>query len=98
MVKKALIIFACLLTLIIVISIIISLVNLKPVEFQRVVVYEKETMAMKSTSMNASVSDAADDIPLLSNLLEHEKTIMISSIFIVIIFALLFYGAKRSKS
>ena len=98
MVKKALIIFACLTAIIIVVSIIVSIVNSKPLEYQSVVAYDKNTMAMKPAPVYANVDDASDDIPLLSDLIRHDRLIMISSIFVVLLFALLFYGAKRSKS
>ena len=99
MVKKALIIFASLTAIIIVVCIILSIVNSKPIEFQSVVSFENGEVVMKSSSASASVSNVSNgDIPILSTLLNHEKAIMISSIFIILLFAVLFYGAKRSKS
>ena len=97
MAKKAFIIFACLIAVIVIASIIISLVNYKPVEFQCVVSYENETTTMLSAPLYANAYDATNDIPLLSSLIRHEKIIMVASIFIILIFALLFYGAKRSR-
>ncbi len=97
MAKKAFIICACLIAVIVVASIIISLVNLKPVEFQCVVSYENETTTMISAPLYANVNDVSNDIPLLSSLIRHDRIIMVSSIFIILIFALLFYGAKRSR-
>ena len=90
-------IFLILIAVIVVASIIISLVNLKPVEFQCVVSYENETTTMISAPLYANVNDVSNDIPLLSSLIRHDRIIMVSSIFIILIFALLFYGAKRSR-
>ena len=98
MVKRALIIFAVLTAIIVIGSIIISIANSRPLEFQSAVSFENGEVTMRSAQVQANVSNASNDIPFISSLLEHERIIMVSSIFIILLFAFLFYGAKRSKS
>lgn len=94
--KKAFIISACLITIIIIVSIIISVSNLKPVTFKSVVSYDKETNVMvEAPSYSATTS--TNELDGLNNILKYEKTITVSTIFIVLIFVILFYGTKRSK-
>ena len=95
MARKAFAISAILIVIIVVVSIIISLINLKPVEFKSVVSYEPAVM----TAATSYVTSSGDrNMDFISSLLDHKKTIMVFSIIIIIIFTLLFYGAKRSKS
>lgn len=97
MVKKALILTAILIFIVIFVSVIISLINLKPLEFKSVVSYDTEIKTMVAAPVYNNRASVSSDLPLLTNMLKYEKTIMISSIILVIAFALLFYGAKRSK-
>lgn len=97
MVKKAFVVSAILITIIIIVSIIISVVNIKtakPAVFRSVVSYESE---VNTIEIAPKTTESNDNIPLLSNMLRYEKTIMVSSIILVIIFSLLFYGTKKSK-
>ena len=102
MARKAFVLTAFLIVVVIIVSIIISIVaivNTKPVVFRPLVTYEEGTTKIVEVSDNrSSRSDDDDDLSLISKLFKHEKTIMVGSLFVVIIFALLFYGAKRSKS
>ena len=100
MARKAFVISAILIVIVIIVSIVISIVsivNTKPVVFRTVVTYNAETNAIIE-SPHSRTAASSNDLPFLTGLLNHEKTIMISSLFAVLIFALLFYGAKRSKS
>lgn len=96
MAKKAFIISACLLLIVIIISIIISVRNMKPLEFKSVVSYNN-TAKITNAPKYETRSSVNDDLPLLSNLIKYEKTIVFSTIFIGFIFVILFYGTKRSK-
>lgn len=94
--KRAFIITACLITIIIIVSIIIAVSNLKPVTFKSVVRYDNETNVIVEAP-SYSNSTSTSDLDGINNILKYEKTITFSTIFIVIIFAILFYGTKRSK-
>ena len=97
MVRKAFIVSAILITIIIVVSIIISLINLKtaePAVFKSVVSYDSEVNTIKIAPKS---SETNNDIPLLSNMLKYEGTVVASTVILSIIFLILFYGTKRSK-
>ena len=94
--KKAFIISAIFIVIIVVVSIIISINNLKPITFKRVVCYdEKLNIITEVPKHNTTTTN--DDFQFFSNILKYEKTIMVSTIFLVLIFGILFYGTKRSK-
>jgi hypothetical protein len=98
MVKKALVVSATLITIIVIISIIISIINLKtakPAVFRSVVSYDSEVNTIVIAPQNSGTDN--NNIPLISNMLRYESTITISTVILVIIFLLLFYGTKRSK-
>ncbi len=98
MVKKALIFSACLIIITIIVCIIISIVNMnKTVDFKSVVSYDSNINVI-TTAPTYEASSNDDDLAFLTNLLKYEKTIMISSLFFVLLFAFLFHGTKRSKS
>ena len=99
MVRKAFVISAILITIIVIVSIIISVMNLKPfepLEFKTVVSYDKDTYAIVDAPKYEARS-SGDSLTSLTNLLKYEKTIMVSTIILVIIFMILFYGTKGSK-
>ena len=96
--KKAFVISAILIVIIIVISIIIAVINIKPATFKSVVSYDTNTAVLKEAPVYARTSNSYNGMDLIENLLKYDKIIMVSSMIIIIIFALLFYGAKRSKS
>ena len=100
--KKAFVISAILIVIIIVISIIIAVINIKPATFKSVVSYDTNTAVLKEAPVYARTSNTYstnyNGMDLIENLLKYDKIIMVSSMIIIIIFALLFYGAKRSKS
>jgi phosphatidylglycerophosphate synthase len=95
--KKAIIISAWIIVIIVITSIVVSIINLRPAEFKTIVSYDADIKTMVEAPQY-SKSKTTDSLPLLTNILKYEKTITVSSIIIVLIFVMLFYGAKRSKN
>ena len=104
MAKKAFVISAILVVIIVIVSIIISLINLKPLTYKTFVVYDSNMNIIQEVPVAASSQVTNYDysinpgVSLINTLFKYEGIIMISSMIIIIIFSLLFYGAKRSKS
>ena len=96
MAKKAFIISACLITIIVVVSIIISLANLKPKEFKSSILYDTKYNVIKEAKEVTTVN-TNNGGTLIDNLLKYQRIINMSSIVIVVIFLFLFYGTKKSK-
>lgn len=98
MAKKAFILTAVLVAVLIIVCIIVAALNYKPVEFKSVVTYDSEINKMVAApEYVARTAYTNNNDSLFSSFLKYEKTIMISSIVLVIIFLLFFYGTKRSK-
>ena len=97
MTKKTFIIAAILVSVVIIASIIIAVISLRPATFQSVVSYDSSINIIKEAPNYARASANSGDFVLLITLLKYEKTIMISCVVLVILFFLLFYGAKKSK-
>lgn len=97
MVKRAIIISAILIVIIIIVTIIVSVVNSKPTKFISIVSYDSEIPVMKE-AVTTNTTAVDNEELFIETLLEHEKTVMFTSVIVVVIFTILFYGAKRSKS
>lgn len=98
MAKKFIVIAAIIIVIAVVAGIIISLINLKPLEFKTVVSYENDTVVMKVAPSNNTNTNNTTNNNFLTNILRHEKTVMAFSIIVIVLFALLFYEAKGSKA
>lgn len=101
MARKLFVISAILIVITIIVCIIISvvsLINTKPVVFRPTVTYNAETNKILEAPETKIRTVDNGDIPVITSLLNHERMLMAGSIIVVLIFALLFYGAKRSKS
>ena len=97
MVKRAIIISAILIVIIIIVTIIVSVVNSKPTKFISIVSYDSGIPVMKE-AVTTNTTAVDNEELFIETLLEHEKTVMFTSVIVVVIFTILFYGAKRSKS
>ena len=101
MARKLFVISAILIVITIIVCIIISvvsLINTKPVVFRPTVTYSAETNNIIEAPKTPIRTGDSSDIPVITSLLNHERMLMAGSIIVVLIFALLFYGSKRSKS
>lgn len=96
MAKKAFFISAIILLVIIIICIIIS-VNMKPLEFNSTVSYDNNNAMITTAPKYETRGSTSSDIPLISNLINYEKTIVFSTIFIGLIFVILLNGTKKSR-
>ena len=98
--RKAFVLTACLIVVIVVISLIISITNLKPFSdpvFKTVVTYSEETNTIVEAPKYEATTSSKNDLTLITNLLKYEKTIMVSTLVLGLIFVILFYATKRSK-
>ena len=97
MAKKAFFISAIILLVIIIICVIISVANMKPLEFKSTVSYDNNNAMITAAPKHEPRGSTSSDIPLLSNLINYEKTIVFSTIFIGLIFVILLNGTKKSR-
>lgn len=97
MVKKAIIIAFIAIIILIIVSFIISVVNLKPVTFKSVVTYDTNINVIKEAPSYPRTNGSSNNLAFITNIVKYEKTVMIFASVLVILFILLFYGTKRSK-
>lgn len=97
MVKKAFTIAIVAIAILIIVSIIIAVTNLKPATFKRVVSYDAGINEIVEAPEYIRSSGNEEGLFSILNLLKYERTIMITTVILVIIFALFFYGTKKSK-
>ena len=98
--RKAFVLTACLIVVIVVISLIISITNLKPFSapvFKTVVTYSEETYTIVEAPKYEASTSSKNDFAPITNLLKYEKTVMVSTLVLGLIFVILFYATKRSK-
>ena len=101
MARKAFVISAILIVVVVIISIIVSiiaLINTKPPVFRPIVTYSEQSNARMEEPVKETKTVSENNPTFIESLLAHERIIMAGSIIVIIIFTLLFYGAKRSKS
>jgi hypothetical protein len=79
------------------VSIFIAVANLKPVTYKSVVHYDESINMLADVPKNTTTGPSDSNSLPLTNLLKYEKTIMISTVVLIIIYLILFYGTKRSK-